>query len=83
MKLPLNVMIVDDSKADSNLLERHLEGLRLWDVDYTTCETGDEISAKINDNDPDAIFIDYTLGAETGTEVIRRLNTLAAAPPSS
>lgn len=71
MKIKLSVLIIDDSPADVNILVRHLEELETWYVEYTVAQSGAEALEKADETALDAIFVDYHLGAETGTDVIR------------
>lgn len=73
MKTPVKILIIDDSPADAVMLGRHLETLRLWRVEYAICNTGGEAKKEMKEFCPDIVFVDYMLGAESGTEVIASL----------
>lgn len=71
MKTPINALIIDDNPVDSALLKRYLEKLTMWQVDCAVCKTEREALTKVKEFFPDVIFVDYLLGRETGTNLIR------------
>ncbi len=76
MKIPLSLLIVDDNLADIHILERYLSALENWEIQLSTCETGDDARNHINKSDRDIIIVDYNLGSETGIEIIRSLKEI-------
>ncbi|MDH4127632.1 MAG: ATP-binding protein [Spirochaetota bacterium] len=75
MKKSISVLIIDDSKAASTLLERYLSELSMWQINYTSCETGNQAISYLRQEDRDLIFVDYLLGKETGIDVIHNLKS--------
>jgi diguanylate cyclase (GGDEF)-like protein/PAS domain S-box-containing protein len=73
MKTSIKAMIVDDNPDDASLLRRYLKKLPLWQVTCAMCETGREALTKADEFAPDIIFVNYTLGTESGIEVIHSL----------
>ncbi|GMT41944.1 MAG: hypothetical protein IEMM0002_0355 [bacterium] len=71
MKIKLSALIIDDNPADANILGRYLQELKIWYVEYAVAQSGMEALEKAGESAPDVIFVDYHLGAETGTDVIR------------
>ncbi len=74
MKTKIKVLIVDDSPADSLLLELYLaEDLPMWEAEIEKCISGESAMAKVKEFKPDVVLVDHILGAQTGLEVIDAL----------
>lgn len=73
MKTHIRVLAIEDEPWEAQLLERYLERLPLWEVEFSACETGEEALKKVREGAFDVLFVDYVLGAERGTDVVREL----------
>ncbi len=73
MKTRLQILIIDDNPVEAALLSGLLRKLTWWEVVPATCSTAESGVARATASHPDLIFVDYMLGAETGTDVIRQL----------
>ncbi len=69
----INILIIDDNPADSNLLKRYFSKLQGWNIEISITSTSDEGIKYWNKHKPDIIIVDYLLGTENGIDVIKKL----------
>ncbi len=72
MKTPLNILIVDDETAFSNLLRMDLESDGKYAV--KTADSGEEGIALMKAEKFDVILLDYHIGTMTGLQVLQWMN---------
>ncbi|NQV55366.1 MAG: PAS domain S-box protein [Rhodospirillales bacterium] len=72
------ILIIDDNAADCRFLNRLLEDLCNWRLTVECCSDIAEINKVFFDFQPDITFVDYRLGAASGTEVIELLSDAEA-----
>src|ERR1700756_69333 len=67
----LKILIIDDDEDDYFITSQYLEEITEFNVTCNWCYKIDEALTKLTQNNYDAYFIDYRLGAETGLEVLK------------
>ena len=67
----LKVLIIDDDEDDYFITSQYLEEITEFNVSCNWCFKIDDALTKLTDNDYDAYFIDYRLGARTGLEILK------------
>ena len=67
------VLIIDDSEDDRELYRRTLKKSDDAVYDIIEAETGEEGLAKIAQNSPGCVLLDYSLPGRNGVEVLKRL----------
>jgi len=67
----LKVLIIDDDEDDYFITSQYLEEITEFNVSCNWCFKNDEALLKLTENDYDAYFIDYRLGARTGLEILK------------
>lgn len=72
MKTPLNILIVDDETAFSNLLRLDLESEEKYIV--KTADSGEEGIELMKSETFDVILLDYHIGTMTGLQVLQWMN---------
>lgn len=72
MKTPLNILIIDDETAFSNLLRLDLQSDKLYAV--TTADSGEEGIALMSATRYDVLLLDYHIGTMTGLQVLEWMN---------
>jgi chemotaxis family two-component system response regulator PixH len=65
-----NVLVVDDSSTERNILVSYLQELG---ITVSTAETGEEALTKINHRTPDVIILDVVLPGKSGFEICREI----------
>ncbi len=73
MKKIIKTLIIDDNKADSNLLTRFLQKINNWNIETTEVSSGSEAKKLYKNIEPDIIFVDYLLGGILGISLIKDL----------
>lgn len=73
MRRRLAIVSIDDDPADVEILRRHLEGLPDWDVDLRAFADWEEGLQEVAARPPDAVLLDYEIGARTGLELLREI----------
>ncbi len=67
----LNVLIIDDDEDDFFITSQYLQDITEFNVNCNWCFNSDEALQKLKENQYDAYFIDYRLGARTGLEILK------------
>ncbi len=65
-----NVLIVDDSSTERNILVGYMQELG---ITVTTAETGEEALEKLKTNTPDLAILDVVLPGKSGFEICRQI----------
>lgn len=69
----LDVLIVEDNEADSEILRRYLEDLETFDLNTMAVQTHHETLDTVDNNDFDVIFVDYKLPDRSGLNTTSEL----------
>ncbi len=69
----LRVVAIEDDDFDAKALERLLDRLDAYDVEFVHCSNSDSGRAAIATQEVDVVFLDYRLGSEDGLEVLRAI----------
>lgn len=72
-KREINVLMIDDSPADVEIVRRLLEQIGSWDIRLLAFHDGQRGGAEAVKGKADLILLDYMLGPETGLEVLHTL----------
>ncbi len=67
----LNILIIDDDEDDYFITSQFIKEITEFNVNCNWCFKEDEALVKLIDNQYDAYFIDYRLGAKTGLEILK------------
>lgn len=70
MTKQLDVLVVDDNDADSEIIQRHLEDVQAFEVSCATARTHDESIEAVENQDFDVIFMDYKLPDQSGLTTV-------------
>ena len=68
----IKILIIDDDEDDYFITSQYLEEITEFNITCNWCYKIDEALIKLTQNNYDAYFIDYRLGAETGLEVLKQ-----------
>ena len=71
--LQTRVLMIDDSPADARVLERYVGRISDFPVHFRHCLGAEDALREIEAGGVDCVLLDYSLGAETGSEVLRRI----------
>lgn len=69
----LSVFVIDDDEQDIELLRRQLEEIPDWAFDVRAFTDADEAFMELGRCRVDLTFLDYLLGAESGTQVLGKI----------
>ncbi len=69
----LYVLVLDDDPDDARILQRHLNKIDEWAIQFQHCEQLEETLASIARRSPDLLFVDYLLGGETGLQAVTEI----------
>src|SRR6185437_821364 len=67
----LNILIIDDDEDDYFITSEYLKEIAGFNVNCNWCLKEDEALIELTNNQYDAYFIDYRLGAKTGLEILK------------
>lgn len=70
----MKILIIDDFTADAEILKRRIQALDLHPFEFRHITGTSEARRTMQEYDPQLVFIDYFLGAESGTALIRELD---------
>jgi PAS domain S-box-containing protein len=71
MKHELKVLVIDDDEDDYFITSQYLKEITEINVNCNWCYKSEEALIQLTENNYDAYFIDYRLGAKTGLEVLQ------------
>ncbi|HEX3870043.1 MAG TPA: response regulator [Pirellulales bacterium] len=69
----LNVLVVDDDAGDVELLRRQLALVDQCAAEVVQHADPDSVATRIERDKPDAVFVDFYLGAKCGLDVVKSL----------
>lgn len=72
-KTKMTIFIIDDDPGDITLLRRKLEEIETWEVELLTFSDTEAAQRELRHREPDVVFLDYMLGAQTGLDILRKL----------
>ncbi len=72
-KRKLTILVIDDSPADVEIVRRLLEQIDSWEIHFLAFHDGQKGRAEAVKGKADLILLDYTLGSETGLEVLHAI----------
>ena len=67
----LNILIIDDDEDDYFITSQFIKEITEFNVNCNWCFKEDEAFIELTNNQYDAYFIDYRLGAKTGLEILK------------
>jgi len=67
----LNILIIDDDEDDYFITSQYVKEITEFNVNCTWCYKEDEALIELTNNQYDAYFIDYRMGAKTGLEILK------------
>ncbi|MBF0158520.1 MAG: response regulator [Magnetococcales bacterium] len=73
MGLPLLVLVIDDNAVEGALLSGLLKKLTRWEISPVVHTNGTRAMEWLGSHQPDLVFMDYMLGHESGTTIIRQM----------
>jgi len=78
---PLSILVIDDDKIDFTLFSKKIEKIKGYDIKLDHIEKYDDAKNAILTNVHDAYFVDYTLGAQSGLDLVEEVTKLAHKGP--
>jgi signal transduction histidine kinase len=68
-----NILIIDDDQVDVLILTRCMESVNMFRAEWTHVRTENEALEVLSSHHIDLVFLDYYLGNETGTELLKSI----------
>lgn len=72
-KITWTVLVIDDSRADAEILRRNLEKIEEFKVRVATLHNASEIERHLSKHAYDCVMLDYRLGAVSGLDVLHAI----------
>lgn len=69
---PLNILLIEDDKADASVFRRALKRTHL-DFNIEVCNEGESVIPTLKSNNFDFIFLDYQLPGADGLSILQRI----------
>jgi len=80
-KTSLSILVIDDDKIDFTLFYKKIEKIPHYDIKIDHIEKYDDAKKAILKSTHDVYFIDYTLGAQSGLELVEDVTDLGHKGP--
>jgi signal transduction histidine kinase len=72
-KTTWKALVIDDNRADAEILRRNLEKIEEFNVQVATLHTASDVEIHLSKHDYDCLMLDYRLGAVSGLDVLHTI----------